>query len=804
MNLSRLLALFLLIPGIAFGQARVSTAPAQYGQVGLNLLIGQPPYYVANYGARCNIAAITGLSITGGTNVLSSSAHTFVQTDVGKLINIIGANAYTVSGNTHTNTTVDSLPTTPVRHVGDPISGTGLTAGTTIGGILSSTSVAVTPAATGTGSGVTLTISPAATYSISSVSGGNAVLSGSPSATISSGTGTWGTDDTSAFQAAVNAASTGGGGTLVMPNGRCGISGTIQWANEVSMYGQGYGPGQSSLVWISTSDMDLGMIYSNNTVTSCSVAQAALFSDSSFHDFEIDASLARQDSGYNVSGKGIQFACSTRVKVFHIYAHDTPATAIATDLAIDADTSHNLIWNSGRLSSGGLGGNGIGSEAGPTLGNNFTIIGNEIHCSKSYGILIGNNGTTVTDALPIVISGNNIYGCNNSDLSQAAGGISVSSIGASVTGNAVQGDGTSSLFWQGIAVGPSDLAVEPSGTETVITGNSVYQAHIGIGWRYDTYTPGPNTIPAAPLICGNRVAHNSFGILVAANASVVMNVVKICNNEVDHNTLEGIGFIGAGGFTSVDIDGNQIWDNGFSASGAARAGIYINAAITNLNVRGNTAFDDGANVQAYGLSIDTGNTVSANNITSNDFARNTVAATNVVGTLTGSSTSFSAAGSGATILGSATSTPQVPILTASLPICTDASKNLTSTCPTGSGSGAEQTISFQPGLLTAVTNTKGVFGKFVKASTVDNIIASAINFTCVGNPTITLYECGTDANCATSPVSIGTATVTAAGVAVTGTVSTPAITAGDFIAWAISAGTCTSIDISATAQVHAN
>lgn len=120
------------------------------------------------------------------------------------------------------------------------------------------------------------------------------------------------------------------------------------------------------------------------------------------------------------------------------------------------------------------------------------------------------------------------------------------------------------------------------------------------------------------------------------------------------------------------------------------------------------------------------------------------------------------------------------------------------------GSGAEQTIDFQPGLLTAVTNTKGVFGKFVKASTVDNIIASALLFTCVSNPTITLYECGTDASCVTSPVTIGSATVTAAGTAVTGTVSAAAITAGDFIAWAISAGTCTSLDISANAQVHAN
>jgi hypothetical protein len=120
------------------------------------------------------------------------------------------------------------------------------------------------------------------------------------------------------------------------------------------------------------------------------------------------------------------------------------------------------------------------------------------------------------------------------------------------------------------------------------------------------------------------------------------------------------------------------------------------------------------------------------------------------------------------------------------------------------GSGAEQTISFQPGLLTAVTNTKGVFGKFVKDSTVDNITGSAIIFTCAGNPTITLYECGTDTTCASSPTTIGSVTVTAAGTAIDGTVSNPAITAGDYVAWAISSGTCTTLDVSATAQVHAN
>jgi hypothetical protein len=113
-------------------------------------------------------------------------------------------------------------------------------------------------------------------------------------------------------------------------------------------------------------------------------------------------------------------------------------------------------------------------------------------------------------------------------------------------------------------------------------------------------------------------------------------------------------------------------------------------------------------------------------------------------------------------------------------------------------------ISFQPGLLTSVTNTKGVYGKVSKASTVDNIEASALLFTCVGNPTITFYECGTSATCASSPVTIGTVTVTASGQVFDGTVSAASITAGDYIAWAISAGTCTSLDIAATAQIHSN
>lgn len=112
--------------------------------------------------------------------------------------------------------------------------------------------------------------------------------------------------------------------------------------------------------------------------------------------------------------------------------------------------------------------------------------------------------------------------------------------------------------------------------------------------------------------------------------------------------------------------------------------------------------------------------------------------------------------------------------------------------------------SFQPGLVTSVSNTKSGFAKISKTSTVDNIEVSAQQFSCAGNPTITMYECGTSTTCASSPTTIGSATITAAGTVVDGTISSSAITAGDYIAWAISAGTCVTLDIAATAQIHSN
>jgi hypothetical protein len=118
-------------------------------------------------------------------------------------------------------------------------------------------------------------------------------------------------------------------------------------------------------------------------------------------------------------------------------------------------------------------------------------------------------------------------------------------------------------------------------------------------------------------------------------------------------------------------------------------------------------------------------------------------------------------------------------------------------------SNAVYQLSFQPGLLSAVTSTKAVYSTVGKAATVDNITGSSMSLTCGTNPTITMYECGVSATCA-SPTTIGSVQITAAGQAFTGTISSAAITAGDFVAFAISAGVCTTFDISATAQVHSN
>lgn len=113
-------------------------------------------------------------------------------------------------------------------------------------------------------------------------------------------------------------------------------------------------------------------------------------------------------------------------------------------------------------------------------------------------------------------------------------------------------------------------------------------------------------------------------------------------------------------------------------------------------------------------------------------------------------------------------------------------------------------IDYQPGLVTSILTTKNAFYKVQYASTLDNIEAYATVFTCVGNPTINIYECGTSKSCS-SPTIIGSAVITASGSVVDGTISNNgAINAGDYVAFGFSGGTCVSLNAVITGQIRVN
>lgn len=94
--------------------------------------------------------------------------------------------------------------------------------------------------------------------------------------------------------------------------------------------------------------------------------------------------------------------------------------------------------------------------------------------------------------------------------------------------------------------------------------------------------------------------------------------------------------------------------------------------------------------------------------------------------------------------------------------------------------------------------------KVVKSGTIENIVGTASAFTCSVNPTITLEDCGTSAGTCASPTALGSATVTAANTSVDGTITSATITAGHYLVWETTAGTCTSLNLSASAEYRMN
>lgn len=102
------------------------------------------------------------------------------------------------------------------------------------------------------------------------------------------------------------------------------------------------------------------------------------------------------------------------------------------------------------------------------------------------------------------------------------------------------------------------------------------------------------------------------------------------------------------------------------------------------------------------------------------------------------------------------------------------------------------------GLLSAATAGTYGAGLSARAITIESFTIAVSAFTCVGNPTVKIQDCGTATSCA-SPTDIASVTPSATGIAA-GSVSTPGLAAAHYWRVQLTAGTCTVLDFTAAAE----
>jgi hypothetical protein len=119
--------------------------------------------------------------------------------------------------------------------------------------------------------------------------------------------------------------------------------------------------------------------------------------------------------------------------------------------------------------------------------------------------------------------------------------------------------------------------------------------------------------------------------------------------------------------------------------------------------------------------------------------------------------------------------------------------------------GARAFLNASTGPLTAIiANGQYNPAKIVKAGTIENIEGSSSTFTCTGNPTFTLEDCGTSAGTCSSPSVLASVTLTAANTITDGTITSAVLTAGHYVTWESTAGTCAAINLNASAEYRMN
>ena len=428
---------------------------------------------------------------------------------------------------------------------------------------------------------------------------------------------TFATDDTTAFNSLVTA--TSAPATLFFPAGVYGISANLPLKTGINVKGAGRS-GATILKWMSTTDMTVSLF--TGTVTDVAIT-----------DMELDGSAATAVPNSS-NMKAIYSVHPVRMNIHEIYAHEFPSTCIGTDGIVSTDISNNITYACGQMNDGtGGGGAGIGIGSWTTSGatESATITNNTCIDNKRFGIFIETQSAAVT-AGHFVIADNIVSAVNV----VGADGIADAGVtGIVITGNHVYGSTTSSTG-EGIAanLGTSNSA----GVEGIIEGNYVNGFNYGI--VYDQHNLAASVLAGYSII-GNRVSHAiTAGIQLLGNATYPADGAVISNNVVHDSGAAGIEFDGSDGptphFTNVTITSNILYRNGLTVgSSYLAAGIAINSYIAGLNVRGNIAYDGGSSTQQYGMSINTSRTVSSVDIQMNNFAGNTVSATDYLSTPTG-------------------------------------------------------------------------------------------------------------------------------------------------------------------------
>lgn len=639
-------------PGGSSGQIQYNNAGAFGGlsngtaaQIGLAGLVGQPPFYAANYGAVCNGQTLADVTTTASSAVISSASHSFTNADVGKWVTIFAgtstAHTGTLISGANTITGLGSQTGMAVNyHI---TAASGIPANTALLDVVPSTTATMTNTATASGS-ISLNFIQRINTTIISVSGGAATLNTNMTTNLTgSAIMTFGTDDTVAIQAADTAASAAGGGTVQLPLGVCITTASVILDNAVSITGEG--PGKSIVKWINSADQSTPVIESRTQANSVACSQLVALNqqhDNTITNFEIDDSAGLQAT-LAVSGKGLGFSCSARSIVDHMYIHDSPQTCLATDSGFPTFATNNTLTNCGRLgTSTSVGGNGIGEGLAGLSGEGYTFSNNVIINPRHYGIFVEAE-SAATACAPVAIAANVIWQGGQSTTASAAS-LGTAGIGNSggcgvvATGNSIFGDSdVTAQNWAGISQdsGTTNLAAGIRGT---YVGNYITKTIAGIQITYSGNVP--TITPARTVIADNTVVSVVAGCiqLVSASTGSALGGVDISGNHCASSGSSGLLFAGAATISNVAVAGNQFCDNGNVAGTTdyRKAGIAFGAPVAHITITGNQLCDDGAATQKYGIGVNTSIAVTDALVTSNIFSGNTTNAMNLLGTIAGS------------------------------------------------------------------------------------------------------------------------------------------------------------------------